>query len=317
MATPSSRATSDLRNRRAAEIEGDGVEVDAPRLVADAGRPLDLIDRVETLDTLDRRFAEELIVLVRAVHPPGIEDVVLDRHGQLHRSQVETRIAPVADPVVIAVVHIGQHIFPAIRHDARAPDHIAILIADGDDLHAVFAHDHLADATARQVLIVDLARTAAQAGPLVTFDKDISAEADDCAAFIGFADHLGALRPLALAGLRRTLAARALLARHRHDFCRLGGFRCRAVIRRRRTGRLGRYGWPRLFLCRLLATTLAVARTRLLAVEHRRSRTLGRHGRAGLCRLLGCRACRSRSCWSRDCRFCGRGRGRSRRCGLL
>ena len=73
-----------------------------------------------------------------------------------HRRQVKARIAPVADTVVVALVDIGQHIFAAVRRDARAANDVAVLVADRDDLVAVVADDGFAGTAARQVLVVDL-----------------------------------------------------------------------------------------------------------------------------------------------------------------
>ena len=75
----------ELRNlafgdRGGAELEGQRVEIDAAGHVADAGRTLHLVDRIETLDALDRRLLEEVVVVVLVLDEFGIEDVLLARN---------------------------------------------------------------------------------------------------------------------------------------------------------------------------------------------------------------------------------------------
>src|SRR5690606_35490500 len=130
------------------------------RLVADARGALHLVNRIEPLDALDRRFAKEIIVIVGLARAFRVENIFIDGNTEPHRRQVVAGVAPLAHAVEIVVFHIAQNILAPVRHYARTTDHVAIAVADCDHLHAVFAPDDFARAPARQVLVIDIARTA-------------------------------------------------------------------------------------------------------------------------------------------------------------
>ncbi len=220
-------------DRRRAELEGDGVEVDATGLVADARRTLHLVDRVEALDAFDGRLLQERIVGVRIVHPLGIEDVLLFGNSELQGRQVETGVAPFADAVVVVLVDIDEDIFAIVRRKARAPDDVAVAIADGYHARAVVAEDGLPRAAARQFLVVDVARPAGEAGALVALHDHLVVNLDD-GPVAHLAQHFRLPRPLAHHLLGPHLDPATLLGGDRLDLGRrqllLGG----AIVGRRR-----------------------------------------------------------------------------------
>src|SRR5690606_35553201 len=136
--------------------------------------------------------------------------------------------------------------------DARTPHHVAIAVADGDDLGAVGTRDHLARAAARQLLVIDL--VAIEDDPVVVraFDEHAIADLDDRAVVVEFADDLGVLAPLVtlapgLAALLARIAeldATAFLGRDGFDAlpADLVALRCFIRLRRRR----GVGAWRRL-----------------------------------------------------------------------
>ncbi len=122
MATLSSFSIWVFLDVGAAETEGDRIQINAAHLVANEGRTLHLIDRIGTLDTLDRRLFEEVVIdhflveLFRLLLKiADRQDIVADRHIQDQRGQIKARIAP--DIVFVRVIfgRIGEEHFAPIR----------------------------------------------------------------------------------------------------------------------------------------------------------------------------------------------------------
>ena len=248
---------------RRTEGEFQRVEIDAPRLVADARRALHLVERIEPLDLLHRRPVEEGVVLVRVAFGGVIQDVLLLRHVDAQRRQIEAGVAPVFDAVVVGLVDIGQHVFAVVGRDARAADDVAILVPHGHDARAVFANDRLTGAATWKVFVIDLLCTARHAGPVVALHADGVAELDDDAV-ADLAQHVQSVRPFApVRSVRCALDAFAFLGIHRCDLRNGTGVLRSGIAFRWRGGRRCRI-WCRLGCIRLL---LAVGSRRDTAVR--------------------------------------------------
>src|SRR5690606_26721816 len=225
-----------LGNRRRAEIEGDGVEVDAAHAVAHAGRIAHLVDRVEPAHRLDRRLVEELVIGALVVGAAGVEDVFLGRDAEPERRQVEAGIAPAAPFLAVGpVAGIDEDMLAPVRHDARTAHDVAVAVADRHHLHAVGAHHGLAGAAARQLLIVDVAGVVLEAAAVVALDHGVAAELDD-QPVADLAQHVGAFTPLA--PFLPALDAAAFLTPQRLHLDRSLQLLGLGVGRRRRAGRL-------------------------------------------------------------------------------
>src|SRR5690606_9552514 len=165
-----------------------------------------------------------------------------------------------------ALAGADHHVFAPVGCDPRTADHVAPAVADRDDLRAVGAGDHLAGPAARQVVILDVARIAAQPWPVVALHDHPVAELD-YQPVAELPEHFGSGWRLHLLGGLWGLDPLALFRCERLDLDRLLELLCLLVALRRRCGRL----------CRSLLgglglglAALALGRSRLLlAVEHR------------------------------------------------
>nr|CAI0338024.1 membrane hypothetical protein [Rhizobiaceae bacterium] len=165
------------RDLRRARGEGDRVEVDTAHLVADTGRILHLVERIDTLDRLDRGSSQE-VAIVDAVFRGRVDDIFIDRDGQAHRRQPLAGIDEGRPAVAVDFRRVEHHIFPAAAVDARALDDFAVAVADGDDAVTVRPLDDLAHAAVRQILVIGLRGAARQAAAVVGTHDDAVAEID-------------------------------------------------------------------------------------------------------------------------------------------
>src|SRR5690606_1335627 len=123
--------------------------------------------------------------------------------------QVRARIAVAAVIVVVAVLDIDQHHLAVVRQDARTAHHVAVAVADGDDLRAVRTRDDLTRAAARQLLVIDVVAIEDQPVVVRALDEHPVVDLDDRAVVVEFADNLSVLAALATLPTRLT----ALFAR--------------------------------------------------------------------------------------------------------
>src|SRR5690606_11045161 len=115
-----------------------------------------------------------------------------------------TTLATVA--FAFTVFCVDQHIFMAVRGDPRATNDIAIAVANGDDLDAIWPRDSLASPATRQLFVVDLRRVASDAVAIITLHDRLAAKlqddavadlAKDISAFAAFPAFASTLDPAA------------------------------------------------------------------------------------------------------------------------
>src|SRR5690606_6120659 len=144
----------------------DRVEIDAPRLVADARRLDHFRDRIGALDPLHRRLAQELVIIIAAARPLRLENIPLDWGVRPHRRQGPAGRSAVAPAAAVALEAVAfdmeQHYFTSVGKDLGAVENFAVAVADGDDAHTIVTNDHFARTVAAKLLIVDIAGAAPQ-----------------------------------------------------------------------------------------------------------------------------------------------------------
>src|SRR5690606_36076676 len=172
------------------------VEVDAADLVADTGRVTNLIQRVEALHLLHRRFGEEGVIGLRVLHPVGGEDVFLNRDGKAQRWQIAARIAEGLHVRVTILRHVDHHIFLAIGKHPHAPNHVAITIADRHYPRAIPTLNNLADPAIAKLLEVDRVVLTNHSGIVIAAQVGAIAELNDRTVIVEFLDDPDIVRSL-------------------------------------------------------------------------------------------------------------------------
>ncbi len=160
------RAHLAVADRGAAEIEGDGVEVDPRGIGADVLVLQHLVERVGARRRLDRR-RKERSANIGVRRPAEIDDVAVARDADPRRRHVVQDLRAAHLVVVVVVAVVDQDDLVAVRQHPASLYNVAEAVADSNDVHAVRAMDDGAREAVRQVLHLDVVRPVEQPAALV------------------------------------------------------------------------------------------------------------------------------------------------------